>query len=164
MAIEYTLLLKDKRLSEEILIKKIETMGYSCNKFEQLAEGISIDLNEEIGFSVILFDSGEYPYNSWESIFLENDFISETTLEFRMVKEYREIEKRYNTMLKIVFDLAIELNEDAILTSNGDTELCFFRANRAVLLNNESGIWSRNCFRDIIMDRDVCYFKSGNHE
>lgn len=157
MALEYTLLLKDKKLSEETLVKKIETVGYSCDKIEQLAKGICIDLNEEIGFSVFLFDSGSYPYNSWESIFLENDFISKRTLEFRMLKEYSKFEKRYNVMLKILFDLATELNEDAILVRNGDTELCFFRENKAVLLNNESGIWNRDCFRDIIMNRDVCY-------
>lgn len=158
MAIEYTLLLKDKKLTEETLVKKIETVGYSCDKIEQLAKGICIDLNEEIGFSVFLFDSGSYPYNSWESIFLENDFISKRTLEFRMLKEYFEFEKRYNVMLKILFDLATELNEDAILVSNGDTELCFFRENKAILLNNESGIWGRDCFRDIIVNRDVCFF------
>lgn len=157
MAIEYTLLLKGEKLSEEVLIKKIESLGYSCNRIEQLAKGICINLNEEVGFSVFLFDSGDYPYNSWETNFLENDFISERTLAIRMVKEYYELEKRYNIMLKILFDIATELNEDAILVSNGDTELCFFRENEAILLNNESGIWSKDCFKDIILNRDVCF-------
>ena len=74
-----------------------------------------------------------------------------------MDKEYLEFEKRYNVMLKILFDLATELNEEAILVSNGDTELCFFRENKPVLLNNESGIWSRDFFKDIIVSRDVSY-------
>lgn len=157
MAIEYTLLLRDKKLSEEILIKKIESLGYSCDKLERLEEGISINLNEEIGFSMFLFDSENYPYNCWETIFLEDDFVIEKTLTFRMLKEYLDFEKRYNTMLKIVFDLATELNGGAILVSNGDTELCFFRRDKKILLNNESGIWSSDCFREIIVNRDVCY-------
>lgn len=74
-----------------------------------------------------------------------------------MVKEYLEFEKRYNVMLKILFDLTAELNEEAILVSNGETEMCFFRENKPILLDNESGIWSRDCFKDIIFDGDVCY-------
>lgn len=49
MAIEYTLLCKDRKLSREILVKKIKSMGFSCSKIEQGAEGICIDLSEEIG-------------------------------------------------------------------------------------------------------------------
>ena len=64
-----------------------------------------------------------------------------------MDKEYLEFEKRYNVMLKILFDLTTKLNEEAILVSNGDTELCFFRENKSILLNNESGIWSRDFLR-----------------
>ena len=157
MAIEYTLLLNDKKLSEDILVKKIESLGYLCNKIERISKGICINLNEEIGFSVFLFNSGNYPYNSWETIFFEGDFISERILKFRMVKEYLDFEKRYNVMLIILFDLMAELNEEAILLSNGDTELCYFRRNKSILLNNESGIWSQSCFRDIIVNREVCY-------
>lgn len=62
-------------------------------------------------------------------------------------------------MLKMLFDLAIELNEDAVLISNGDTELCFFRKNNGILLNNESGIWNKECFKDVIVDKDICYMK-----
>lgn len=157
MAIEYTLLLKDKKLSKDNLIKKIESLGFSCSKIEQLAKGICINMNEEIGFSVYLFDAGNYPYNLWETTFFAGDFILERTLEFRMVKEYLEFEKRYNVMLKILFDLTAELNEEAILVSNGDTELCFFRKDKPILLNNASGIWSRDCFKNIVANRDVCY-------
>lgn len=157
MAIEYTLLLKDKKLSKEILVKKIESLGFSCSKMEQLSKGICINLNEEIGFSIFLLDAGNYPYNSWETIFLAEDFILERTLKFRMVKEYLKFEKRYNVMLKILFDLTAELNEEAILVSSEETELCFFRENKLILLNNESGIWSRDCFKDIIINRDIYY-------
>ena len=157
MAIEYTLLLKDKKLSEEVLIKNIKSMGYSCNKIEPISKGVCINLNEEIGLSIFLFDSWNYPYNSWETILPQGIFLSERVLECRMIKDYSALEQRYNFMLKLFFDLMSELNEDAILVSNGDTELCFFRRNRPVLLNNRSGIWNRNCFEDIIVNRDVCY-------
>ncbi len=111
MVIEYTLLLKDKKLSGETLVKKIESLGYLCYRIKQLSKGICVNLNEEIGFSVFLFDSGNYPYNSWKTIFSERNFMLERILEFRMVREYSEFEKRYNIMLKILFDLATELNK-----------------------------------------------------
>ncbi len=34
---------------------------------------------------------------------------------------------------------------------------CFFREDKPVLLNNESGIWNRACFKDAIAGREVCY-------
>ena len=157
MAIEYTLLLKDKTLSVEALIRKIESLGYLCNKIEHLNKGICVNLNEEIGFLVLLFDSPEYPYNFWETNFLSHDFIFQKVLEFRLDKECSEFQKRYNIMLKIIFDLIGEINKDAILVRNGDAELCFFRENSPILLNNESGIWNMECFRDIIADREICY-------
>ena len=39
MAIEYTLLLKNEKLTKEMLMGKIESMGYSCNHTEQLQKG-----------------------------------------------------------------------------------------------------------------------------
>ncbi len=74
-----------------------------------------------------------------------------------MDKGYFDIEKRYGVMLRILFDLTEELNEEAILVWCGGEEMCFFREDKPVLLNNESGIWSRACFQDVIADRAVCY-------
>ncbi len=157
LAIEYTLLCKDRKLSIEILVKKIESLGLSCSKIEHQAKGRCIDLSEEIGFYLFLFDVGNYPYNSWETTFLTEDFTFERTLQFRMDKGYFDIEKRYGVMLRILFDLTEELNEEAILVWCGGEEMCFFREDKPVLLNNESGIWSRACFQDVIADRAVCY-------
>lgn len=157
MAIEYTLLCKDRKLSKEILVKKIESMGFSCSKTEQGVEGICIDLSEEIGFYVFLLDAGKYPYNAWETTFFAGVFTFERTLQFRMDKGYFDFEKRYGVMLRILFDLTAELNEEAILVWCGGEEMCFFREDKPALLNNESGIWSRDCFKDVIAEREVCY-------
>ncbi len=53
MSIEYSVLIKEKKITEAILIKKLQLMGYSCNMIEKLSKGINIDLNEAIGFSVL---------------------------------------------------------------------------------------------------------------
>ena len=54
MSIEYSVLIKEKKITEAILIKKLQLMGYSCNMIEKLSKGINIDLNEAIGFFVYL--------------------------------------------------------------------------------------------------------------
>ena len=157
MAIGYTLIMKDKKLTEAVLVKQIEELGYMSNNIEQLAKGIAIDLNDEVGFSAYLFDSRNYPYNAWETIFLEDDFIYERVLEFRLNKGYSNIEKRYLVILNIIFNLAEELKENAILISNGDTELCFFKEDSTIILNNESEIWNKKYFKDIISNKNTQY-------
>ena len=119
MAIEYCLLLKSNKLSNEILAGKIESLEYLCNNIEFLEKGICINLNNEIG----------------------------------LTKDYFKFKECYSVMLRILFDLVIDLNEEAIFINNGDTELCIFRENRTILVNNENGIWESCCFKDIIEEK-----------
>lgn len=74
----------------------------------------------------------------------------ERTLEFRFDKFYEYWEKRYSIMLTIVFELILNMKEKAILISNIDTELCLFKENGEILLNNQNGIWNQIFFRDMI--------------
>ncbi len=71
LAIEYTLLCKDRKLSIEILVKKIESLGLSCSKIEHQAKGICIDLSEEIGFYLFLFDVGNIRIMLGKQYFLQ---------------------------------------------------------------------------------------------
>lgn len=161
MAIEYTLLLKDKKLSEDILLKKIQSMGYSCTDMEQLPRGgLAVFLYEQTGFAVFLSDSGSYPFNGWDIEFLKREFIWERRLSFRWDKFYTDIEQQYKVMLKIIFELMDELNEEAVLLGGGGEELCVFREDEATLLNNESGIWGQKYFKDIVADRKFVYVES----
>lgn len=157
MAIGYSLIMKDKKLTEGVLVKKIEELGYVNNSIEQLSKGIAVNLYDKVGFSAYLFDSGNYPYNTWETIFLEEDFIYERVLEFRLDKEYSDLEKRYLVILNIIFNLAEELKENAILISNGDTELAFFKEDSTIILNNESGIWNKKYFKDMLLNKNIQY-------
>lgn len=158
MAIGYSVLIKDKKLTKEILIKKFEEMGYTCDQIEDLPKGINIDLNAKLGYSVYLIDAGSYPYNGWQTNFTETEFVFERTLGFRFDKEYEDLEKRYKTMLSVIFDLILDMNEEAIFISNGDTELCMFEHDKKICLNNKSEIWNRNYFKDVIVGKNVSYF------
>lgn len=113
---------------------------------------------EELGFYVYLTDAGNYPYNSWITIFYEKEFVFERTLQFRFDKEYEDLEKRYSIMLSIVFELMLNIREEAIFISNDDRELCLFKENGGILLNNQDGIWNRSCFKDIILDKNISYY------
>ena len=157
MAIEYSVLIKSKKLGEETLIRKLEGMGYTCNSVERLPKGISIDLNNEVGFIVYLTNTPKYPYNSWNSSFYNNEFIFIQTLRFRLLKEYDDLEKRYKVMLSIIFDLMKD--KEAIFISNGDSELCLFKQDGGICLHNKSEIWNRQYFKDIITDKNVEYLR-----
>lgn len=157
MAIGYSLKIKGSRLDDNILISKFADMNYTYTNITNLPKGVSIDFYRELGFTVSLTDAGNYPYNSWETGFQKEDFVFRKSLEFRFDKEYDDLVKRYNIMLKIIFDMVSELHEEAILISNGDTELCLFKETGEILLNNKSEIWNCNCFKDAIKGKNIEY-------
>ena len=160
MAIEYTLLLKDEKLTKEMLMGKIELMGYSCNHTEQRPEGIAIILYEQVGFEVFLSKSkhNDY-YNVWDIGFLEREFIYEKFLSFRWDKFYPDVDQQYKVMLRLIFALMDELNEEALLVGSVSQEYCFFRKDAPLLLNSEyeTSIWKWRHFKDVITDREVAY-------
>ena len=160
MAIEYTLLLKDGKLTKEMLMRKIESMGYTCNHMEQLPKGIAIILYEQVGFEVFLleYNQNDY-YRVWDIGFLEREFTYEKSLSFRWDKFYPDVDQQYKVMLKLIFELMDELNEEALLLGSGSGEYCFFRENAPLLLNSEyeSSIWKWRHFKDMIADREVAY-------
>ncbi|NBH36563.1 hypothetical protein D3Z58_24430 [Clostridiaceae bacterium] len=153
MAINYSVKMKSKKLDEKVLIKAFEKFGLRSKNIEILSEGICMDFFEELGFYVYLTDGSNYPYNSWITKFGE-EFVFERTLEFRFNKEYKYLEKRYSIMVAIVFELMLSLGEEAIFINNDDKELCLFKENGEVLLNNEDGIWNQNYFKDIILNNN----------
>lgn len=159
MASNYSVKMKSKKLNEKILIKAFRDLGFNSKNLEALPHGIGIDFFEELGFYVYLTDAGNYPYNSWITIFEEGEFVFERTLEVCFDKFCEYWEKRYSIMLTIVFDLMLNISEEAIFISNDDKEICLFKGNGEILLNNQDGIWDRICFKDIILNKNVSYFR-----
>lgn len=155
MAIYYSVKVKTKKLDSKILIKAFEDLGFRSKNTEILPNGICMDFFEELGFDVYLTDAGNYPYNSWETIFGDKEFVFERTLQFRFDKEYEDWEKRYSIMLTIIFGLLSGIRDEAILINSGGTELCFWKENGDIILNNQEGIWNHNCFKDIIRNKNI---------
>ncbi len=160
MAIEYSILMKDKKLTKEILIKKLEQIGYIDYCISELPEGIVIDLHEKFGVFIYLMDARSYPYNSWETSFCKNEYIFEKILEFRFLKDFDDWKKRYEIMFSIIFDLILELKEEALFVSNGDTELCMFDKEGKIYLNNKSKIWDYEFIKNMIIDKNIEYITS----
>lgn len=154
MAIEYSVLIGNGTLSEELLIKRFSLLGHDCNSIENVGNGISIDLSDELGFFVHFIKSRNYPFNSCETIFLDRDFVFKQVLGFRFAKEYENFENRYQIMLSVIFGLMQELEERAIFLNNDSGELCFFN-NGKIYLNNQSGIWTQNPFQEIVLSQNA---------
>lgn len=159
MAIGYTVLMEGKKLTDQILLRKFEELGYEYDSFEKLSKGISLSYINELGLIVSLIDSGDYPYNGWDTIFSKKEFIYERIIDFRLEKEYSDLEKRYSVLMKLVFELILELKEKAIFISNGDTELCYFGEESEIYLNNKNGIWDTAYFREIILEKNIKYLE-----
>jgi hypothetical protein len=145
MAIEYSLLMEESSLSNEGLIKKIKELGYSCDVMEQLNNGVCINLSEQIGFSVYLIEAQEDSYNSWQSIYLKCNFVFRKIIIIRFDKGYHETNKRYESMIKMLLYVVKNLEKDAVLVKNGDTEECIFRGGKIIV--NEKSVFCNLCNR-----------------
>lgn len=159
MAAEYQLLMRDKRLTEEMLVKKINMLGYSCDEIEQLPRGIGIGLYEEAGFMVYLSDKAEHPFNGQEAQgeLVDREFTAQKSLDFRMDGSYPDFDKPYFDMFRIVFDLTGELNEEALFISNYNSELFLFRTDKTILVNRNNESWFRKNVLGFVGDRTVLY-------
>lgn len=139
-------------------------MGFRCKAVEKIPRGVCLDFYKELGFLLYLTDGGGYPYNHWNSIFYEEDFVVESTLEFLFNKDYEDYEKRYLIILSVVFTLMLNIREEAILISNYDTELCLFKENGEILLNRQNAIWNWGCFKDFIENKNAGYYQRNKTE
>ena len=161
MAINYSVKMQSKKLNDKILIKAFEDVGFKSKNIEMLPKGICMDFCEELSFYVYLTDAGDHPYNSWITIFDKEGFVFERTLGFRFDKAYGCLEKRYSIMLTVVFGSMLDIREKAIFISNDDKELCLFKGNGEILLNNQDEIWDYTYFKEIILDKNVDYLEKG---
>ncbi|WNS43307.1 SitI3 family protein [Paenibacillus sp. MMS20-IR301] len=161
MAIEYSLKV-EKKISEELLIQELESIGYANIQIVRLTKGIEINQFEKtFGLNLCLTDSSDYPYNAMDTQFLRNEFVYETTLSFRFINNIYNNES-YKFMLSLVFNLLRNHNLNALLLSNGDNELCFF-AKENIYLENSSYIWDNGCFAEVLKGRSYYYYYDGNY-
>ncbi|SMF90175.1 hypothetical protein SAMN05661091_4921 [Paenibacillus uliginis N3/975] len=160
MAIEYSLKLEEK-LSESGLLEQLKSMGYTDNDVIELPKGIKMSqFRSTLGLNLYLTESGEYPYNAYETQFLRNEFVYESTLSFRFVNNLYNNET-YEFVLSLVFNLMKNNNSNALFLSNGDNELCFFTKD-CIYSENSSHVWDKGCFAEILKGYKYCNF-DGNY-
>lgn len=160
MAIEYSLKI-EKKLSEPLLVRELESMGYKNIDVVELPKGIEISqFEKELGLTVYLTESSEYPYNAYDTQFLRNEFVYESTLSFRFINNSYN-NKSYEFVLSLVFNLMKNNNSNALFLSNGDNELCFFTKSY-IYLENSSHVWDKGYFAEILKGHRYCNF-DGNY-
>ncbi|MDL1162938.1 hypothetical protein PAEVO_52780 [Paenibacillus sp. GM2FR] len=160
MAIEYSLRI-GKMMPESLLIQELESMGYKNIDVVELSRGIEIrSFEETLGLTLYLTESGAYPYNAYDTQFLQNEFVYESALSFRFINNLHS-NKSFEFMLALVFNLMKNHSADALFLSNGDNELCFF-SKGSVYLENSSHVWDTGCFAEILKGHRYSIF-DGNH-
>ncbi|PYE41859.1 hypothetical protein HUB98_07210 [Paenibacillus barcinonensis] len=103
MAIEYSLKTEQK-ISGSYLLQELKSMGYKNIDAIGFTKGIRINQFEEsLGLSVYLTESGEYPYNAYDTQFLSNEFLYESTLSIRFINNVYNNELSFFTKGLCIF-------------------------------------------------------------
>ncbi|PZT52302.1 hypothetical protein DN757_28095 [Paenibacillus silvae] len=156
LAIEYSLK-TEQRISESCLLQELESMGYKNIDAIGFPKGIRISQFEEsLGLSVYLTESGEYPYNAYDTQFLSNEFLYESTLSIRFINNVYNNES-IKFVLSLVFNLMKNNDSNALFLSNGDNELSFFTKGY-VILDNSSHVWDSGCYTEILKGFRYSYY------
>lgn len=156
MAIEYSLKTEQK-ISEPCLIQELESMGYKNIDAADIPKGIRISQFEEsLGLTLYLTESGEYPYNAYDTPFLSSEFVYQSTLSIRFINNLYN-NKSIKFMLSLVFNLMKNNNSNALFLSNGDNELSFFTKGH-VYLDNSSNVWDNDYFAEVLKGNKYSYY------
>jgi hypothetical protein len=157
VAIEYSLKTEQK-ISESCLLQELVSMGYTDIDAIDFPKGIRISQFEKsLGLTVYLTESGEYPYNAYDTQFLRSEFVYESTLSIRFINNLYNDES-IKFVLSLVFNLMKNNNLNALFLSNGDNELSFFTKGH-VYLDNSSHVWDNGCFTEILKGHRYSYYE-----
>ncbi len=88
----------------------------------------------------IYFLESRQPYNVWECSAFDMHFKYDATIFFELGKnpDYWEMQEEF--VLEYVFKTMKELKREGLFLYCMDTELCYFRADGSIQINDENGI------------------------
>ncbi|ETT30271.1 hypothetical protein C162_33718 [Paenibacillus sp. FSL R7-269] len=159
MAIEYSFMLEEIQLSNIDISIELEKLGVilDMNKIEKMSEGIRItETYDRLGFSLALMDTSKSLYG-YESEYFLDEFINRQDLSFR-INKFFEWEQAIVNMLTIVFEIMNKVSTNCIFEFNGDT-VYLVRLNEVIYINNNTGFWDNENFKEIIKPREFLFLK-----
>ena len=140
-------------MTQEVFLKELDDLGYSCNDIISLEKGIQIaDSYDSHGFFIFLMNASDYPYNIYESIFLEREFVYKKRITFRINTDFEDFDACDKSMLNIVFTVMHKISKFAIFIEDTGPEYAYLVDND-IYLNNETGIWDWRSFKDFVTGR-----------
>lgn len=91
----------------------------------------------------VYFCEARPPYNVWECSAFDIEFTYDATISFRLGKnpDYWQIQNEF--VLEYVFETMKAFKREGLFLYCMDTELCYFRADGSVQMNDENGIMKR---------------------
>ncbi|BFH64631.1 SitI3 family protein [Paenibacillus azoreducens] len=159
MALEYSFMLEEIQLSSNNIIIELEKLGVTLdiNKIEKISKGIQItETYDTLGFSLALMDTSD-SYFGYESEYFMNEFKDQQDLSFRLNKFF-DWEKAIVNMLTIVFEIIDKVYSNCIFEFNGDT-VYLVKKNEVIYLNNNTGFWDNENFKEFIKHRKCVLLK-----
>lgn len=149
MSIEYSLKIKNNIVNDSRLLSEISKLGtftnYSISEdsydldesYETIGFAITCTkkLNEKLGYETIFLNNNIFYYNQILSCEFNKDF--DRTIS-------------YKTALKFMFDIMKGVNTEALITNSFFEEICFFKNNQEVIINNALNIWEYTGFQEVL--------------
>ncbi|TYQ18271.1 UNVERIFIED_CONTAM: hypothetical protein Cloal_0693 [Acetivibrio alkalicellulosi] len=137
MSIHFSLKIKDIIINEKMLVAEINNLGVSldlnCNSEENIIDFTST--YDIYGFDITFVKNEEPPFNEYETVFLQNEFVYNQSIIFGINKEgdFRNI---YSKMLELIFNLISKGNTTAILTSTVHNDVCYFENGKKIYIKS----------------------------
>jgi len=159
VALEYSFMLEDLKLSDDDIFDELKKMGIPLDiiKIEKIPKGIQItETYDTLGFSLALIDTSD-SYYGYESEYFLEEFKGQQDLSFR-INKFFDWEKAIVNMLTIVFEIMDKVHSNCIFEFNGDT-VYLARFNEEIHINNNTGFWDNESFKQFIKHREFMLLK-----
>lgn len=133
MAIEHKLIFKGHKILVE------EVIDYCLERyinFEVLNDkNIYLD---DWGLTLCFLCNQEK--NIWQSQVYNVDFLYDETIIFRLGKDCENWEKQMDFIVNYVFNVMTEKNREGIFVYNSDNEICYFKADDSINVDDDLGV------------------------
>jgi len=160
---EYSLKTNGKKTDESWLSDLFKQKNLKANYLRKHHSSFFIDeFSLSIGLGISIHENSyppNHPAYSYETIFLEHDFVYQETVSFDLDKFNEHHELGYRTMYEIVFSILESLKTEGIFYHTSGEEIFFYQDGNYIF-NEKYLIWFKNQYEDLLERINYSLFNS----
>lgn len=158
---EYSLKVNGKKTDEISLINLLNKKDLNADYSRKHNNSFSIDeYSLDIGLRIIIYENGYppgHPAFSYETMFLEHDFVYQETVSFELDKFYEPHEISYRAMYDITFSILETLKSEGIFYHTSGEEIFFYK-NGEYFFNERYLEFLKNQYNDLLKNINYSLF------